>query len=106
MFLNEAQWSGGLTPLLQRRGSFSGMAVSLMKVMRLSLGRGGGVTDRPGEVVGVAMGRKLLLRMDWGVKAENTGPDAASARARYGKRTQPCRKWRSNTKWRKRYNGI
>lgn len=37
---------------------------------------------RPGEAVGVAMGRKLLLRMDWGVKAENTGPDAASARAR------------------------
>lgn len=84
--------------MLQRRGPFSDMAVSLMKVMRLSLGCGGGVIVRPGEAVGVAMGRKLLLRMDWGVKAENTGPDAASARARYEKRTQPCRQWRSNTK--------
>lgn len=54
-----------------------------MKVMRLSLGRRGGVVERPGEAEGVAtgVGRRLLRRMDWGVKLEKTGTDAANARA-------------------------
>lgn len=41
--------------------------------------------ERPGEADGVAMGvgLRLLRRMDWGVNAaENTGPEAAKARAR------------------------
>lgn len=55
-----------------------------MKVIRLSLLRSGGVMERPGEAEGVAtgVGLRLVRRMDWGVKAENTGPDAAKARAR------------------------
>ena len=56
-----------------------------MKAMRLSLApRSGGVTERPGEAEGVAtgVGRRLLRRMEWGVKAENTLPDATRARAR------------------------
>lgn len=78
----------GLTPLLHRMASFSasGDSASSMKVMRLSLVRSsGGVTDRPGDAEGVAtgVGRRLLRRMDWGVKAENTGPDTAKARARW-----------------------
>lgn len=64
--------------------SGSGDSVSSMKVIRLSLPRAGGVTDRPGEAEGVAtgVGLRLLRRMDCGVKAENTGPEAAKARAR------------------------
>lgn len=56
----------------------SGESASSMKVIRLSLERSGGVTDRPGEAEGVAtgVGRRLLLRIDCGVKAEKTGPDA------------------------------
>lgn len=54
--------------MLQWRVPFSdsGEAVSSMKVMRLSLGRSGGVTERPGEAEGVAtgVGRRLFLRMD------------------------------------------
>ena len=40
--------------------------------------------ERPGEAEGVAtgVGLRLLRRMDCGVKAENTGPEAAKARAR------------------------
>lgn len=40
--------------------------------------------ERPGEAEGVAtgVGLRLLRRMDWGVKAEKTGPEAAKARAR------------------------
>lgn len=57
---------------------------SSMKVIRLSLLRSGGVMERPGEAEGVAtgVGLRLLRRMDCGVKAENTGPEAAKARAR------------------------
>jgi len=56
----------------------SGESASSMKVIRLSLGRRGGVIDLPGDAEGVAtgVGRKLLLRIDCGVKAEKTGPDA------------------------------
>lgn len=41
--------------------------------------------ERPGEAEGVAtgVGLRLLRRMDWGVKAEKTGPEAAKARARW-----------------------
>lgn len=54
-----------------------------MKVIRLSLGRSGGLAERAGDAEGDAtgVGRKLLRRMDCGVKLENMGPDAASARA-------------------------
>lgn len=57
---------------------------SSMKVIRLSLLRSGGVMERPGEADGVAtgVGLRLLRRMDCGVKAVNTGPAAAKARAR------------------------
>ena len=75
--------------MLQGAGPFliTGEAVSSMKVMRLSLPappRSGGVTERPGEAEGVAtgVGRRLLRRMEWGVKAENTLPAATRARAR------------------------
>lgn len=74
-----------LTPLVHRMPfSGSGDSASLMKVMRLSLLRSGGVMERPGEAEGVAtgVGLRLLRRMDWGVNAENTGPEAAKARAR------------------------
>lgn len=74
-----------LTPLVQRMPfSGSGDSSSSMKVIRLSLLRRGGVMDRPGEAEGVAtgVGLRLLRRMDWGVNAENTGPEAAKARAR------------------------
>lgn len=39
--------------------------------------------ERPGEAEGVAMGvgLRLLRKMDWGVKPEKTGPEAAKARA-------------------------
>lgn len=59
-----------------------GVSDSSIKVIRLSLPRRGGVIDRPGDAEGVAtgVGRKLLLRIDCGVKAEKTGPDA-NARA-------------------------
>lgn len=59
-------------------------SASSMKVIRLSLLRSGGVMERPGEAEGVAtgVGLRLLRRMDCGVKAENTGPEAAKARAR------------------------
>ena len=39
-------------------------------------GEGGARGNRRG------VGRRLEGRMDWGVKEENTGPDAASALAR------------------------
>lgn len=57
------------TPLLQFREELLGRfgdSLSSMKVMRLSLARKGGVADRAGDAVGVAMGvgRRLLLRMD------------------------------------------
>lgn len=57
---------------------------SSMKVIRLSLLRSGGVMERPGEADGVAtgVGLRLLRRMDCGVNAVNTGPEAAKARAR------------------------
>lgn len=75
----------GLTPLVHRM-AFSGSedSASSMKVIRLSLLRSGGVMERPGEAEGVAtgVGLRLLRRMDCGVKAENTGPEAAKARAR------------------------
>lgn len=73
------------TPLLHWMPfSVSGISASSMKVIRLSLLRIGGVMERPGEAEGVAtgVGRRLLRRMDCGVKAENTGPEAARARAR------------------------
>lgn len=75
----------GLTPLVHRTlFSGSGDSASSMKVIRLSLLRSGGVMERPGEAEGVAtgVGLRLLRRMDWGVKAGNTGPEAAKARAR------------------------
>lgn len=56
-----------LTPLVHRMPfSGSGDCVSLMKVMRLSLVRSGGVMERPGEAEGVAtgVGLRLLRRMD------------------------------------------
>lgn len=60
---------GCFTPLLQCREELLGRAgdpLSSIKVMRLSLGREGGVADRAGDAVGVAIGvgRRLLLRMD------------------------------------------
>jgi len=76
-----------LTPLVHLMPfSVSGASSSSMKVIRLSLLRSGGVMERPGEAEGVAtgVGLRLLRRMDWGVKAENTGPEAAKARARWG----------------------
>lgn len=76
----------GLTPMLHGSGPFptSGDTASSTKVMRFSLLRSGGVTERPGEAEGVAtgVGLRLLRRMEWGVKSENTLPDAANARAR------------------------
>lgn len=59
-------------------------SASSMNVIRLSLLRSGGVMERPGEADGVAtgVGLRLLRKIDCGVKAENTGPDAAMARAR------------------------
>lgn len=56
-----------------------------MKVIRLSLLRSGGVMERPGEADGVTtgVGLRLLRRMDCGVNAVNTGPEAAKARARW-----------------------
>lgn len=74
-----------LTPLVHRMlFSSAEDSSSSMKVIRLSLLRGGGVMERPGEAEGVAtgVGLRLLRRMDCGVKAENTGPEAAKARAR------------------------
>lgn len=74
-----------LTPLLHWiLFSVSGISVSSMKVIRLSLLRSGGVIERPGEAEGVAtgVGLRLLRRMDCGVKAGNTGPEATRARAR------------------------
>lgn len=69
-----------VTPLFQwtKPLGASGESASSMKVMRLSLERRGGVTDRPGEAEGVAtgVGRRLLLKIDCGVKPEKTGPDA------------------------------
>jgi len=77
----------GLTPMLHGAGPFpaAGDTASSTKVMRFSLlRRSGGVTERPGEAEGVAtgVGLRLLRRMEWGVKSENTLPDAANARAR------------------------
>lgn len=65
--------------------SGSGDSAFSMKVIRLSLLRSGGVMERPGEAEGVAtgVGLRLLRKIDWGVKAENTGPEAAKARARW-----------------------
>lgn len=74
-----------LTPLVHRMPfSTSGDSDSSIKVIRFSLLRIGGVIERPGEAEGVAtgVGLRLLRRMDWGVKAEKTGPEAAKARAR------------------------
>lgn len=61
-----------------------------MKVIRLSLLRSGGVMERPGEADGVAtgVGLRLLRRMDCGVNAVNTGPEAARARARWKQRNR------------------
>lgn len=74
-----------LTPLVHLMlFSNSEDSVSSMKVIRLSLLRSGGVMERPGEADGVAtgVGLRLLRRMDCGVKAVNSGPEAAKARAR------------------------
>lgn len=74
------------TPLVHRMPfTGSGDSASSLKVIRVSLLRSGGVMERPGEAEGVAtgVGLRLLRRMDWGVKAENTGPEAAKARARW-----------------------
>lgn len=45
----------------------------------VSFARNGGVTDLPGEAVGVAKGvvRRLDLKIDWGVKAGNPHEEAA-----------------------------
>lgn len=75
-----------LTPLVHLMPfSSSEDSASSMKVIRLSLLRSGGVMERPGEADGVAtgVGLRLLRRMDCGVKALNTGPEAAKARARW-----------------------
>lgn len=56
-----------LTPLVHLMlFSTSGDSASSMKVIRLSLLRSGGVTERPGEAEGVAtgVGLRLLRRMD------------------------------------------
>lgn len=68
-----------------------------MKVMRLSLARSGGVMERPGEADGVAagVGLRLLRRMDCGVNAEKTGPEAARARARWQRGEQKVKTFTS-----------
>lgn len=58
-----------LTPLLQCREELLGRSedsLSSTNVMRLSLRRKGGVADRAGDAVGVAIGvgRRLFLKMD------------------------------------------
>lgn len=73
------------TPLVHRMlFSVSDATACSLKVIRPSLLRSGGVTERPGEAEGVTtgVGLRLLRRMDWGVKAEKPGPEAAKARAR------------------------